>query len=387
MLVLLPSACSSPSSLILVEAPDNTSAPETTLLETAATSVPVPDAPPLAAELAFTATVPTDLVARLGDDRLYVAERAGRVVIVDPTGGDATVLVDFSDEVGQEHDQAFMSLTFDPAGSSLYLHFSGLDGASVLRRLVLDGDSVLSSEDLLRVDQPLPDHNGGSIRFGPDGYLYWALGDGGGGIDAIQTAQNTTNPLGSILRLDVSSGASYAVPSDNPLVGTPGARSEIWSWGWRNPWRISFDPASGDLWVADVGLDGAEEVNVVGADEGLGRGLNFGWPYREGTADDTTLGQIPADLADPILEYNHEPDRCSISGGEVYRGQAIPDLVGEYLFADFCSGELFGLNEAAGLRFSVHGPRFAQPVGFGVDNDGEIYVIEISGDIYRLIGA
>ncbi len=370
-----------------VAAPDATpvsqSLPNAELEPTPTTTVQATLLPPpnIQLELAYVADLPTDLVSRANDDRIYVAERAGRVAVFEPgTTESVATLVDFSIEVGSERDQAFMSLTFDEEGDTLYVHFSrSSDGASVLRRYRLDGDRVVGTEDLLVVQQPFPDHNGGSIRFGPDGYLYWALGDGGADVDALTTAQDPTNLLGSILRLDVGGESGFITPADNPMVGKPG-RDEVWSWGLRNPWRISFDPATGNLWIADVGLLTADEINMATSSTDFGRGVNYGWPHLEGTT-----GEASIPVVNPVLEYDQAEGRCSISGGEVYRGTAIPDLVGEYLLADFCSGEVFGYRPGDSPRFTVYDPSVATPVGFGVDHNGEVYVISIAGEISRLI--
>ena len=245
--------------------------------------------------------------------------------------------------------------------------------------------SVLQSEQvILEVMQPFGNHNGGTLAFGPDGYLYIGLGDGGSGGDPFNHGQNTSTLLGAMLRIDVS-GATvnepYRVPTDNPFVGVgAGARAEIWAFGLRNPWKFSFDPATGALWAGDVGQSDYEEVDIVE------RGGNYGWNVMEGLhcyppgvqACDQT------GLEPPVLEYTHA-EGCSITGGYVYRGSRLPSLAGAYVYADYCSGRIWGLRHdgTAVTEHRLIADTDLQIPSFGTDERGNLYVLAFDGHIYR----
>ena len=253
-----------------------------------------------------------------------------------------------------------------------------------------------SRRELLVIDDFAPNHNGGNIVFGPDGFLYWGMGDGGGAGDPAGTGQNPGDLLGDLLRIDPDvapeerdNGATYSIPDGNPFRNGGGA-PEVWAFGLRNPWRFSFDRATGDLWIADVGQGDIEEIDFLPATggTGAGRGANFGWssvegnnPFNEGTAPEGAVG--------PIFAYDHDGGRCSITGGYVYRGEAIPALVGIYLYADFCGGEIRGLAQENGEAVSEGSldQVVSFPSSFGEDNDGELYVLSLSGPVYRIAAA
>jgi glucose/arabinose dehydrogenase len=237
---------------------------------------------------------------------------------------------------------------------------------------------------LLEIPQPFANHNGGGLAFGPDGYLYIGLGDGGSGGDPQGNGQSLNTLLGKLLRIDVDGGNPYAIPPDNPFANG-GGRAEIWAYGLRNPWRFSFDNHTGDLYIADVGQNIWEEVNFV--PDGLPGGLNFGWDYRE--AGHAFEGSPPANLTliDPVVEYNHAGGHCSITGGFVYRGQALPAWQGVYIYADYCSGVVWGLVHTASGDWQSQ-QLFDLPVSissFGVDQQGELYAVGQEGIIYRLV--
>ena len=256
-----------------------------------------------------------------------------------------------------------------------------------------------SERVVLTLDQPFENHNGGQIQFGPDGMLYIGFGDGGSGHDPHNNGQKTDTWLGKILRVDVTptGGDSarregYAVPKDNPFVGRDGWKPEIWALGQRNPWRFCFDRQTGLLYAADVGQDIWEEVNLIT------KGGNYGWRVREGAHDlhpETKAATTP--LIDPIFQYNHDKKAASITGGLVYRGKKIPALQGWYLFADYSHGTIYGLRydgqkvAAAGLIVDPQvearsgGQRPTQPSGFGEDKDGEMYMTDINGWVYRIL--
>ena len=241
-----------------------------------------------------------------------------------------------------------------------------------------------SSElDILRVDQPYNNHKGGQLAFGPDGYLYIGLGDGGSEGDPQLNGQNLRTLLGKLLRIDVNHGANYAIPADNPFV-KGGGLPEIWAYGLRNPWRFSFDRLTGDLYIADVGQDAWEEIDFVPAGN-LG-GLNFGWSFYEGMHP--YKGQPPANasITMPVTEYSHA-DGCAVTGGYVYRGAALPEWQGVYFYGDYCSGNIWGLRLANGsaAQAKILFTTRAQITTFGVDEAGEIYLADYgSGELLRL---
>jgi glucose/arabinose dehydrogenase len=241
----------------------------------------------------------------------------------------------------------------------------------------------------LSVTQPGPAHNGGQIRFGPDGMLYIALGDGGSrNGDDRGRGQSLADPLGSVLRVDVSSGTGYTAPPDNPFVGTANARPEIWSYGLRNPWRFTFDRATGDLYIGDVGESRWEEVNYASAADGAGRGLNYGWSRMEGRHCFRGDECDQAGLTLPVLEYSHSSG-CSVISGYVYRGAAIPALQGTYFFADFCGGWVRSFRMEGGMVVDETDWPALRPGGlvtsFGEDPAGELYLLTEQGGVFKII--
>lgn len=224
------------------------------------------------------------------------------------------------------------------------------------------------------MNQPFQNHNGGSLDFGPDGYLYAGLGDGGSAGDPQGNGQKLTTLLGKILRLDVDSGEPYAIPADNPFG------NEIWAYGLRNPWRISFDTVTGDLYIGDVGQGTWEEIDHIPA--GSPGGINFGWNYREGTHD--YKGSPPAGLTDPVAEYSHQEGGCSVTGGYFYRG-SMPEWNGIYLYGDYCTGFVWGLiRSGSGWQAKLLFDTDANITSFGQDEAGEVYILADGGGVYRL---
>ena len=383
------SSASSGSTTSSRSQPD-TSAPaeETTTTETAAPPRPRLDRVELELVEVATLTQPVALAARFGSDDIYVVEQPGRIQRLDPDDEMRTIL-DISDEVSGGNEQGLLGLAFDHLGQDLYINYTDRAGATVVERLRLDADDTVSArETIIVVEQLRANHNGGHLAFGPDRQLYIGLGDGGGGGDPGRHGQDPTTLLGSMLRLDVSEdGEGYLIPGENPFVdaGADG-RMEVFAWGLRNPWKYSFDPVTGDLWIGDVGQDRFEEVSVVRAADGGGRGANFGWnrmegdqPFRDGTE--------PDDHVPPVVVYGQTGGRCSVTGGEVYRGSEITDLAGAYVFGDFCSGELFAVDAAEPETVTVLDVRVPEVTGFGVDNDGELYVMSRSGSVFRIVAA
>ncbi len=336
------------------------------------------------------ADTPMALVARTGTDTLYVAEREGRVRPL--TGGSLEEpIVDISDEVVTSVEQGLLDIEFSADGATLYLHYSvAPDGDTRVISYPVSGDAVDTDgrRELLAVEQPFDNHNGGDIEIGPDGYLYVALGDGGSGGDPEGNGQDTQALLGKILRIDpaATTGDDYGIPADNPFADGAAGAPEVWVYGARNPWRIDFDDATGDLWVADVGQNAFEEIDLLPAADGAGRGANLGWNEMEG-AHPFEGGSNPDGAVLPVFEYDRSEGGCSVTGGVVYRGSAIPGLVGAYLFTDYCDGRLRAIRAAGGQTVDdrtfddVSGNSL---VSFGTDGAGEVYVLSLDGAVYRL---
>ncbi|HEY7068811.1 MAG TPA: PQQ-dependent sugar dehydrogenase [Acidimicrobiales bacterium] len=335
------------------------------------------------------ADTPTSLVTRPGSDTLYVSERAGRVRPMTPDFQLGDPIVDIVDEVVTNSEQGLLDLEFSPDGNTLYLSYNvPPDGDTRIAAYTMNGDTVdpASRRELLAVDQPFPNHKGGDIEIGPDGFLYIGLGDGGAGGDPLQNGQNTNVLLGKILRIDPTQpagGKQYGIPPGNPFAGGGGA-PEVWAYGLRNPWRYTFDPRNDDLWIADVGQDQWEEIDLLPAASGGGAGANLGWNKMEATHS-YQGGTNPDGAVLPIFEYSHD-DGCSISGGVVYSGTNVPGLTGAYLFTDFCNGSLRAVRAENGALteqrvFSATGTDL---IAFGEDNDANAYVLSLDGGIYRI---
>jgi len=329
---------------------------------------------------------PLAIAVRPGDPALYVAEKVGRVVALADHAEPRTVL-DLTGQVSQGSEQGLLGLAFSPDGAFLYVDFTDINGDTHVTeyRFGDDGAQESTRREVLFVTQPFSNHNGGALAFGPDGYLYIALGDGGSGGDPYGNGQSLSTLLGKILRISPrpSDGRPYGIPKDNPFVGRPGAKPEIWDYGLRNPWRFSFDRETGDLWIGDVGQQAWEEIDVERA--GSPGGLNFGWNLYEGSHP--YQGGSPAGLTMPVFEYPHDGTVCAVTGGFVYRGMAIPDLVGAYVFGDYCRGQLEAFvprgDRATGHRLlGLHVDGLAS---FGEDADGELYVCALSGEVFKLV--
>ncbi len=325
------------------------------------------------------------IAAAVGPDgTLYVAERAGTVRPLTAEGVGAPV-VDISEETTTDGERGLLGLAFAADGSELYLSFTDLDGHTVLEAMAVD-DGVIVADRRRTVfthEQPFANPNGGDVQIGPDGLLYFGLGDGGGGGDPLGAGQDVSTPLGSLLRIDPLAAEPYGVPADNPFVDDPDAAPEIWAYGLRNPWRFSFDRATGDLWIADVGQSSREEINWTPA--GAGGGANYGWSLMEGTQE--FAGAEPADHVPPVYEYETTRQRCSITGGFVYRGQAIPDLVGAYLYSDYCDGTLRAIAvDARGVVIDEAdlGVGGDATISFAQDADGELYLLDADGPVWRI---
>ena len=335
-----------------------------------------------------------------GSGRRFIVEQSGLIYVISKDGNKAKIFLDIRDITRpwkKANEEGLLGLAFHPRFSETgeffvcYSPVNAPQSERISRFHVSAKDSRKadknSEETVLQFDQPFPNHNGGSIAFGPDGFLYVGLGDGGSRNDPFDNAQNLGVLLGKILRIDIDrrgAETAYAIPPDNPFMNMDGVRPEIWAFGFRNPWQLTFDSQTGTLWMADVGQDLQEEINLIE------KGGNYGWRRREGSYP---FGNIPADLVtiDPLWEYDHQVGK-SITGGLVVRGSTIPELEGRYLYGDFVSGRLWGL----GVQDS-HDPSTISnqlipwnglPIfGFGHDQDGAVYVLTSSNTgqgIYRI---
>ncbi len=338
-------------------------------------------------------------VIHAGDERLFVVEQPGRIRILWPNGTVAAEpFLDITDRVNDNaNERGLLGLAFHPQFADngwFYVNYTGTGGHTVISRFSLSADSneadAQSELILLQIDQPFANHNGGCLRFGPDGYLYIGMGDGGAGGDPLNAAQDPQSLLGKMLRIDVDGPTPYAIPSDNPFAQDSAGRDEIWALGLRNPWRFSFDQLSGDLWVADVGQNEWEEINFLPA--GSMGGTNFGWRCYEGLATYNLSGcASPQAYTFPIHVYaNSNAVGRSVTGGYVYRGQSMPALYGHYIFGDFVSGRIWALlyDPTSGTTQLNELLDFAdyELSSFGQDVFGELYACGYSsGKVFRLV--
>jgi len=334
---------------------------------------------------------PLFVTAPAGDGRLFIVERPGRIRIVKDGQLVATPFLDIVPDVGTGGERGLLGLAFHPDYASngrFYVNYSDRDGNTRVERYTVGADpdaaDPASAKLVIAIDQPYANHNGGMIAFGPDGMLYVGMGDGGSANDPQGNGQNPATLLGAMLRLDVDGGDPYAVPADNPFVGRSGARGEIWAIGLRNPWRFSFDRGAPRLYIADVGQNAWEEVDIVPAGDG---GLNFGWNVMEGTHCFRSASCDESGLTLPELDYGHDQG-CSVIGGYVYRGRALPELAGHYFYADYCRGWLrsFRFDGPGSIADHREWPvgDFGNPLGFGEDAAGEVYIGSQNGTVYRL---
>ena len=334
---------------------------------------------------------PVYLTSPANDPRLFIVEQPGRIRIYKDGALLPAPFLDIVSIVMSGGEQGLLSVAFDPSYATngrFYVYHNDLNGdIAVARYTATLGSDVAnagSREPVITIPHPVQgNHNGGLALFGPDGMLYLGTGDGGGGGDPSNNAQNTNSLLGKLLRIDVTT-LPYAIPGSNPLAGaTPGA-DEIWAYGLRNPWRYAFDAPAGQLYIADVGPNLWEEVNAVATTE---PGVNYGWRVMEGTHCFNATTCSSTGLTLPVLEYSHG-DGCSITGGFVYRGTAVPELSGHYLYSDFCSGFLRSFRLSNGQAVDQR----TWPIGnvgnimsFGMDAAGELYMLSLNGGVYRLV--
>jgi glucose/arabinose dehydrogenase len=373
-----------------------------TIVYPTATLAPLPSqtvaAPPNPSDYAWTAVVtglthPTDLIGTHdGTGRLLILEQPGKIRVVENGKLLPDPMLDITSKVGSEgNEQGLLGIAVHPhfgENGFIYLNYTNKQGNTVIVRYeaVQSGDYVdpASEKILLQVKQPFPNHNGGSMVFGLDGYLYLGLGDGGSGGDPQGNGQNLKTYLGKILRIDVDHGDPYAIPADNPFADGKNGLPEIWAYGLRNPWRFSFDAATGDLYIGDVGQDTWEEIDFLPA--GTKGGTNFGWNYREGKHPFKGTPPSGVTLVDPVAEYQH-PVGCSVTGGFVYRGKDLPELEGVYLYSDFCNGRVWTLMREASVWTSQEFSRAVPNVSsFGRDDAGELYVLDHENGVVLKLG-
>jgi glucose/arabinose dehydrogenase len=317
-------------------------------------------------------------------NRLFVVEQDGQILIIQRNRVLPTPFLNLADKLSTGGERGLLGLAFHPHFSSngrVFINYTRTqDRATVIAEYRVSSNPNQATQDetiLLVIPQPYGNHNGGMLAFGPDQFLYIGMGDGGAGGDPKNYAQNRTELLGKFLRIDVNQQPTYRIPPDNPFVNGPG-RPEIFAWGLRNPWRFSFDRKTGELWTGDVGQNAWEEINVIK------KGNNYGWRRMEGTHcfNPETRCRQNLDLVDPVTEYVHEQGRCSVTGGYVYRGTAIPTFLGTYIFGDFCSGEIWGYRDGHTRLLRETGLQISS---FGEDREGELYVVDYGGEIFRII--
>jgi glucose/arabinose dehydrogenase len=339
---------------------------------------------------------PLYLTTAPGDpSRLFIVEQTGAIRIFKDGAVLPTPFLNISGEILVGGEQGLLGLAFDPdypSNGRFVVHYSDQLGDTHVSLFNVssnpDSADPASERVILTADQPYDNHNGGQILFGPDGFLYLGLGDGGSANDPEGRAQSLGDLLGSILRVDVHSGTSYAIPPDNPFVGQAGIQPEIWSFGLRNPWRFSFDRATNDLYIADVGQNRFEEVDVASASSGNAKGVNFGWNIMEGAHCLNGGSCDQTGLTPPTFEYDHSQG-CSITGGYVYRGSAVTALQGLYIFGDYCSGWVRSFRYQNATATELTDWPTLRPGGsitsFGEDAAGELYVVVQGGSVFKIV--
>lgn len=398
-----PSATTGPAATLPTDTPPSTPEPATSTatpteqIPTSTATAQLVDPTTLSLELEQIATgLDTPVFATHAGDgsgRLFVVEKPGRIVVLGSDGQLEGTFLDIEDRVGSgSSEQGLLGLAFHPQfveNGRLFVYYTDKNGDTVISSFEANDErsaaDPASEVVLLTQEQPASNHNGGMLAFGPDGMLYAGLGDGGRAGDPWGNGQSLDTLLGKLLRIDVDDSQAVAVPAGNPFVGQEGAKGEIWAYGLRNPWRFSFDRATGDLWIGDVGQNQWEEINYQPA--GSVGGENYGWDLMEGTRCYEADTCDRSGLVLPVAEYSHGDNGCSVTGGYVYRGTAEPSFQGVYFYGDYCSGRIWGLARDAsgewqnaelldtGLQLS----------SFGETEDGEVLVVDLNGAVYRLV--
>ena len=394
--------------IAVTETPASTPAPAATEVSAVATEAPAATSGATTSPGAFDPTTftlePAQVVDGLeepthvthagdGSGRLFVVEKDGRIRIVRDGALVDEPFLDISDLVGSEgSEQGLLSVAFHPSygeNGRFFVNYTDTAGDTVIARYTVSSEPDVadpaSALTVLTIEQPAGNHNGGQNAFGPDGYLYIGMGDGGGAGDRFENAQNRGVLLGKMLRIDVDSAEPYAIPPDNPFVGQEGTRPEIWALGLRNPWRFSFDRQTGDMYIGDVGQNAKEELNFQPANSPGGE--NYGWNTMEATdCYDPPSGCDETGLVMPIAEHTQDQG-CSITAGFRYRGQDVPEFADAYIFGDYCSGNIWALTQDGGDSWTKtllleHDSGLSS---FGEDEQGELYMVNLGdGILYRL---
>ncbi|HEY0510972.1 MAG TPA: PQQ-dependent sugar dehydrogenase [Thermoanaerobaculia bacterium] len=353
--------------------------------------------------------VATDLgsvtgITNAGDGRLFLTLREGRIVILENGAVRQQPFLDIHDKTTTDGERGLLSTAFHPhyAGNGfLFVNYTNIQGNTVIARYQVSAADPnqadpASARILLTIEQPYSNHNGGQLQFGPDGDLYIGMGDGGSGYDPECRAQNPSMLLGKMLRIDVDQNVAtppyYGIPASNPFRGPGDPPDEVWASGLRNPWRFSFDRETGDLWIGDVGQDQHEEIDFQPASSRGGE--NYGWKVMEGTycssrdacpASTPPCGSPAYTL--PVLEYSHQSSRCAVTGGYVYRGHAVTQLQGDYVFGDLCAGTIWAAARSGdGFTVRMVSGQVSQLTTFGEDHDGELYAANLTGQLFRFVG-
>jgi glucose/arabinose dehydrogenase len=328
------------------------------------------------------------MAVRGNDSALYVAEQGGKVMAIRGGHVDPNPVLDVSGKISSGGEQGLLGLAFSPDGGFLYVNYTDHSGDTNVVEYRMNGSraGAGSARQVLLIRQPFANHNGGNVVFGPDGYLYIGMGDGGSQGDPMRNGQNLGVLLAKLLRIDPRPKGSkpYGIPPDNPFVGRAGARGEIWAYGFRNPWRFEFDRETGDLWIGDVGGSEREEVDFQRA--GSEGGQNYGWNLMEGTVRHSD--NLLAGMTLPVFEYpTHSDGTCAIVGGFVYRGSAVAHLGGAYLYSDDCNGTIKALVLRAGkvVQRGSLGISAQSVSSFGQDLNGELYVLTLGGPVYKIV--
>jgi glucose/arabinose dehydrogenase len=326
-------------------------------------------------------------VANDDSNRIFVVEKLGLIKAFENDEASDTydIFLDLSGDISTVSEQGLLGLAFHPDFSIngfYYVHYNPDRSTSRISRFTANGNTTISGSELILMDipQPLTNHNGGQVIFGPDGFLYLSIGDGGGAGDPGNNAQNLSNLLGTILRIDVDNpegGLNYGIPASNPFAGQAGARPEIFAYGLRNPWRMSFDAVTGVLWTGDVGQNEREEIDIISS------GGNYGWRLFE--ASECFSGNCDnSGLEPPVFEYDHSNNDRSITGGFVYRGNQLTTISGKYIYGDFVSGRIWGL-ETDGSANELLLSTGRSISAFGIDAENELYVCDFDGGIYKFV--
>ena len=334
---------------------------------------------------------PVYLTAPPGDARLFVVEQPGRIRIIDNGRLVARPFLDVTGKVGYGGERGLLSVAFHPlygTNGFLFVNYTNRNGDTQIERYTVSADRNVvdpaTAKLILAIDQPYSNHNGGLVMFGPDGMLYVGMGDGGSQRDPHNNGQNPNALLGKLLRINVDRGDPYSVPSGNPFA-SGGGKGEIWAVGLRNPWRFSFDKPTGLLYIGDVGQDKYEEVNIAPANRA---GVNYGWSAMDGPDCFKSSTCNKTQFQQPALTYTHDSGTCSIIGGFVYRGRAIPEVVGQYFYSDYCNSWVRSLSYANDKVRSYHqwiDGGLGSIVSFGEDSTGELYICSSNGRVYRIV--